>query len=1066
MVTTAMFEIRLLGTVEAYHLGRTLQLGGSQQRSILAVLLLHRGQTVPKQRLIEYAWSGDPPATADDLIASYLSRLRRMLAPAGEGIRLLSNRPGFRAEVDQQSVQVDAHYFDHLLQDAVRARDSYENEIATAHLRTALDLWRGNEIALADLESDYLRGQADGLASRRLEAVEMLADLHMGANRPAQAVALLRDLAPAHPEREALTVIYVKALTEIGETVQASQAAARAAEALIERGQDPGPELRQAQTAALAHRPDKPSNRSSPRHQLPADTGAFTGREAEIAQLLEIAGTTAESGDEDTDEPARVAVAAIDGMAGVGKSALAIHVAHRLVQQFPDGQLFIDLHGHTPGYPPRAASETLDTFLRALGVPNEQIPADPEERAAIYRARLAGTRTLILLDNADTESQVRLLIPGTAGCFVLITSRKKLRGLDDAHSLSLDVPPRADCVALFRTVAGPARAGANDPALEEVATLCGDLPLALRIAAALLRYRPSWNAHHLAGRLSDQHHRVAALKDGERDLAAVFDVSFDGLSPAQRRLFRELGLHPGPDIDVFAAAALADTDPHTATSLLDGLVDHNLLSEPVPGRYKLHDLMRIHAYARANADSADGEREAALDRLFDYYLSTAEAADHYLARRTTAYRIPILRPPRHRPNPIDRVEAAEWVRAELTNLAAVADYAAANGRPTYTVALAATLHGHLYVDGPWTYALTLHTAAAKAAAQMGDAFGRATALHGLGRMYRQIGDYPKAAEAHQQALELYRAIDHRLGQANALDSLGRIRWLTGEYPAAIAVFEPALKLYCDVGNRQGQAGALNGLGRIWRLTGDYARAADAHRQARKLNEEDADEIGQATALNDLGRVYCQTGDYPAAVTAQEVALNKFIMTNHRLGQAQALNALGCAHFETGDFSRAAEEQKRALELYREMGHRLGQARALNDSGRVYHHHTGDHTGAIEAHTQALALFREVGDRQGEAEALNCWATVLTATGDPSQARRHHRIALNIARTIALPIDTANALEGIGLSFLHEGQKDLAVSYLNQASEVLQQLATPGLRRIQQLLAEVTEDPACSEKPPG
>jgi tetratricopeptide (TPR) repeat protein/DNA-binding SARP family transcriptional activator len=1055
-MVTAMFEIRLLGTVEAYHLGRTLNLGGTQQRSILAVLLLQPGQIVPKRRLIEYAWSGDPPATAEDLIASYLSRLRKALIPAGDGIRLLSNRPGFRAELDPTLVDVDAHRFDRLVRQAERNHAGYEDEIAAANLREALDLWRGNETALADLDSDWLRGQADVLADRRLEALGLLAELHMNAGRPAQAAALLRDIALAHPDREAQTVTYVEALTAMGEVAQAAQVAGKAAELLIERGLDPGPELRRAQTAALAHRPDKPSDGRNLRHQLPADTGAFTGREAEIGRLLDFTAAADPADGAGADAPAQVTVAAIDGMAGVGKSALAVHVAHRLADRFPDGQLFVDLHGHTPGYPPRTVNDALDALLRGLGVPNQQIPPDPEERAAFYRGRLAGTRTLILLDNAKGERQVRPLIPGTAGCLVLITSRRKLKGLDDALSLSLDIPPRPDSVALFRTVAGAGRTTANDPAIEEVAGLCGDLPLAMRIAAALLRHRHSWTAAHLAGRLSDQHHRVATLSDGERDLAAVFDLSYNGLAPAQRRLFRGLGINPGPDIDGFAAAALADTDPHEATRLLDDLVDHNLLSEPVPGRYQLHDLMRIHAHARASDGTEGSEPAAALERLLDYYLSTVEAANDHLARRTTQYRIPIVRPPRLRPEFADRAEATTWMRAEFANLAAAASHAAAHSHPLHAVALAASMHGFLYIDGPWTYALALHATAAEAAHRLNDTYGEATALHGLGRMHRQLGDYPRAAEAHERALQLYQAIDHRLGQANALDSLGRIRLLTGQHSAAVDVFELAFELYREVGDRLGQAGALNGLGRVWRLTGEFDRAADAHRQAHTLCQEMGDPIGQATPLHDLGNVYFQTGDYPAAEDSQERALRIYLTTGHRLGQANALNALGCVHFELGDHERACEEQRCSLKLYRAMGQRLGEARALNDIGLI-ESGAGDHKAAIDTHQQALFLFREVGDRQGEAAALNRWAAALTRIGDAEQARQHYYEALNLAREITLPMDEAEALEGIAESHLSESHATEGVDHLRQALPIFSRLGAPGAVRVRARLAVLVSD---------
>jgi len=343
-----------------------------------------------------------------------------------------------------------------------------------------------------------------------------------------------------------------------------------------------------------------------------------------------------------------VVISAIDGMAGVGKTALALHAAHRLAERFTDGQLFIDLRGHTQGQQPRSAAEALEWLLLALGVPPQRIPQDADERAALYRQRLAGSRTLIVLDNAANEAQIRPLLPGDAGCLVLVTSRRRLKGLDDASTLSLDVLPQADAVALLRSVAtrGHEHELMPDPLLAEIADLCGGLPLALRIAAALLRHRPAWSPEHLAALLRDQHQRLGTLFDGDRNLAAVFDLSYQNLGATHQRLFRRLGLLPGADVDAYAAAALADTDPSTATSLLEDLVDDNLLMQHTPGRYWMHDLLRLHARTLAGRDPAHS-RDSALERLLNYYQHTAIRADDLVTR----FPLPVPAGPRPRTNP-------------------------------------------------------------------------------------------------------------------------------------------------------------------------------------------------------------------------------------------------------------------------------------------------------------------------------------------------------------------------------------------------------------------------------
>ncbi|HVV25286.1 MAG TPA: helix-turn-helix domain-containing protein, partial [Pseudonocardiaceae bacterium] len=367
--------------------------------------------------------------------------------------------------------------------------------------------------------------------------------------------------------------------------------------------------------------PSAPS--SDALRQLPSAVGHFTGRRAELDALTAVAhGADAYTG--------TVLISAIDGMAGVGKTALALHWAQTHADDFPDGQLYVDLRGYTQGQEPRTPDEALNWLLRAIGTPAEQIPADGEQAAALYRQRLAGTRTLIVLDNAATEAQIRPLLPGGGSCLVLITSRRRLKGLDDARILSLDLLSVSESVELLRAVAGPDRV-TGDELPARVAQLCGHLPLALRIAAALLRHRPAWTLEHLAGLLADLPRRVQALSDGERDLSAVFDLSCRGLPEPHRALFRRLGLIPGPDLDAYAAAALLEVDPATAAGLLENLVDHNLLFSHVPGRYQMHDLIRAHARTQVATDSA-ADRAAALDRLLHFYAHTAHAASTFVVR--------------------------------------------------------------------------------------------------------------------------------------------------------------------------------------------------------------------------------------------------------------------------------------------------------------------------------------------------------------------------------------------------------------------------------------------------
>jgi DNA-binding SARP family transcriptional activator len=605
------FEVRLLGPIRVLHRGRALGLGGVQARSVLAALLLNPGQVVPRGVIARNAWRGQPPQTAGDLVTHYVSRLRQALAPVSAHLHLESVRPGFRLRID--AGLIDAHRFTALLRHARQDRDVHEDELAATHLEQALALWRRHTFALEDLEADWLRQQAAALQDRRFDALERLASLHRASGRPARAVELLRDEAPRCPERDSLVASLVSALTATGQGAMAVEVADQAIDALDRAGLPVGPQLRAARRHA--QRPVRVSGAQGVPRQLPPDTGALTGRERELDELLRLARTARDGG--------TAVTFVIDGMAGIGKTAFAVHAGHRMAGWFPDGQLFVDLHGFTQGLKPSNPTQVLADVLRTLGVPPQRIPRHQAARTALYRDHLADKRMIVILDNAGSEEQVRPLLPGRPGCLVLITSRRRLKALDEARVLSLDLLPASDAATLLRTGAGPGRIAADDPLSEEIAQLCGYLPLALRIAAALLRHRPSWHLVHLAGKLRGTHRTLAGFHDGDRDLSAAFDLSYAALLPDQQRLFRRLGLIPGPDTDLYAAAALLDTDPDTADTLLQNLVDHNLLLETVPGRYRMHDLM--HAHARALA-AAEPDRDAALDRVSRYYAHTVQTA--------------------------------------------------------------------------------------------------------------------------------------------------------------------------------------------------------------------------------------------------------------------------------------------------------------------------------------------------------------------------------------------------------------------------------------------------------
>jgi tetratricopeptide (TPR) repeat protein len=530
--------------------------------------------------------------------------------------------------------------------------------------------------------------------------------------------------------------------------------------------------------------------------------------------------------------------------------------------------------------------------------------------------------------------------------------------------------------------------------------------------ARQLHHHPAWTPAGLAGDLAAARNRLELMSAENLSVAAAFDVSYQDLTTSQQRLFRRLGLHPGTDIDAYAAAALDDSDPGAARRHLQALYDQHLITEPARGRYRLHDLIREHARTLAAADPA-AEADAALGRLLDYYLHTARAADRPLARRLPAGvpAVPVIGPA-HAPDLLAREDAFTWMDNERLNLHAAADYAATHDRPGHASAIPAAMHGYLRGHGHWDQALALHQAALLAARHAGDRLAEAGARNCLGDMQYLVGDYPAATASLTRALELYRDVGDRLGEASALNQLGVVQHLTGDYPAATAGLTRALELFRGLGDRLGEADALNHLGVVQHLTGDYPAATANHEQAMDIFRGLGDRRGQASALGNLGIVQQATGDYAAAAASTEQAMELFRGLGNRLGQANALCLLGVVQRATGDYPAAAASQARALELY-----------------------------------------CDLGDRVGEAEILNNMGELSLASAASADARARHEQALAIAADIASPLEEARALEGLGRCYLQDRQPDHGAARLRQALAIYREIGSPGAERVQKTLSD-------------
>jgi tetratricopeptide (TPR) repeat protein len=732
-----------------------------------------------------------------------------------------------------------------------------------------------------------------------------------------------------------------------------------------------------------------------------------------------------------------VAIHAIGGMPGVGKTALAVHAAHLLREEFPGRCLFIDLHAHTPGHDPVPPETALAELLAAAGVEARNLPGDLEGRAALWRDTMAGQRALLVLDNAASSRQVAPLLPGGDGCLVLVTSRRHLADLPGAAApLLLETLPPEQAREMFARLAPRAAAGPGET-VAELMGLAGYLPLAISLLARLFVRHPLWT---LADLVTETRQSLLSLAAESDTIAAVFELSYQHLDPAQQRFFTLLGLHPGTTTDPYTAAALTGITLPEATCMLDGLHGEGLLTETGYRRYGMHDLLR--RYARDHAATLPSQtREQAVGRLLDYYQHTATLAQDLLARQTRPDPPPATSPPRAAPVLADAGQALAWARAEREGLLACLDHATRTGQHTRVIALTTGLAELLRRDGPWAEAITRHVTALHSARHLSDQPAQAGALTNLGTVRRLTGDYRGAAGDLEQVLAIYRDLGHRLGQANTLNWLGTLRQLTGDYPGAAGDLEQALAIYRDLGDRLGQANALTEIGNVRRATGDYPGAAQILEQALAIHRDLRDRLGQAHALSSLGAVRRLTGDYRGAAHDLERALAIHRDLGHRRGQATTLNFLGTLRRLTGDYPGAAGDLEQALAIYRDLGDRLGQANGLLCLGTL-RRETGDYQGAAGDLEQALAVYRDIGDRSGEAEVLNETGTLHRLRGEPAGARAHHQQALDLARAIGSSWDEAHALAGLGRCALAAADPATAQANLSKAADIFQRIGAP------------------------
>ncbi|WP_436535400.1 ATP-binding protein [Actinoplanes sp. HUAS TT8] len=715
---------------------------------------------------------------------------------------------------------------------------------------------------------------------------------------------------------------------------------------------------------------------------LPPDLPGFAGRDAELRRLRR--GGDAPGG-----------VLAIAGMAGVGKTGLAIRFGHRLAREKPfDHVLFVNLRGFNldPAQPPVDPGAVLDGFLRLLGTPAQQIPFDVDARRATLRSRLGGRRTLMVLDNAASAGQIGPLLPDTPGCVVLVTSRRSVAELRPAIQLTMDVfsPAEAERFLIRSTPGVPT--GPDRDAVARIARRCGCLPLALGLVAGHIRSAPGWTLTDHADRL-DERHRDRRLDSG---VQLAFDRSYQHLAASQQRVLRLAALHPGQDLDLYAAAALAETDLDTARAALDDLGRNHLVQRSGPGRWTFHDLIRVYAADRARDQDPPRALRAAMTRMLDHYLAVSAAAVDTLYPAEAGQRPRVPRPRGPSPDVGHPDAARAWLDAERSTLVAVAGH----GRTSHLVRLSTTLYR--YLDGGHPHdALLLHAQAQSRARDTGDTVGEGHAFLGLGTAHLRLGRYEPAAEHLRTALELFRTADDPAGQARVLGNLGNIEKRRGRFAAATDCHEQALTLFRRAGDRAGEARSLVNLGVVETRQGHYPAATDHLWQALDLCRRAGDPVGEADAQATLGYVEAQLGHHRAAADYCEQAIAGYRKLGDRGAEAAVMDDLGTAYTRLGEPARGAECHRHTLAVVRESGDRDAEAWALNGLGEAAQA-GGDPAGAIIHHRAAGVIAVDIGSRDQQARAEAGLGEAFRSLSRPADARIHYRAALRIYTELGMP----------------------------------------------------------------
>jgi DNA-binding SARP family transcriptional activator len=917
-----VLRVRVLGPVTAWNGDLELPVGQPRQQAVLGILAMRANRIISRSELVDAVWGQNPPTSAEGGVYTYVAGLRRILEPGrslrGPGRILVSSGAGYVLHLVPN--QPDATLFEQHLSRARQLRKSSDLAGAVGALDAALALWSG--VAFAGVPGPFAETERARLGELLSAAREERADALLAVGRHEEVLPDLTAMVADNPLQERMRALLMLALYRGGRQAEALRVYEEGRGVLAEElGIDPGADLSRIHQQVLTMDPalDVTSRAqvavSMPVHvpaHLPADAPGFSGRRDELRAL---------HGMLDRDQPILI----ISGTAGVGKTALAIRFGREVAKRFPDGQLYLNLRGFDPSLAPMDPAEALRFMLDAIGVPARSIPADAEGRSALFRSIADGKRMLIVLDNAASAAQVRPMLPGSAYCLVVVTSRNDMVGLvaaDGAMPVSLDVLGAAEARELLDRRLGTERVSAEPAAADEIIAACARLPLALSIAVGRAASRPALALKGLVDELRQAMGSLDALEAGDAvtDVRAVFSWSYDQLSEPAARMFRLLGVHPGPDISLSAVASLAALPRPEAAAALRELVRTNMVAERAHGRYTFHDLLRAYAAEQAERHDPAADQRAAVQRVLDHYLHTAMAA---MVRLNPA-RAPLrLAPPVPGVAPAevtDKQQAQAWFEAEAPVLLVLVDYAAGHAFDEHAWQIPWAMSPYLNQRGRHQDWVAIQRIALAAAERLADERALAHSHYQLAHAYARMGDNAAADPHLYQALELFRASGDVASEALVLHGLAWQLGLRGQYAQALAHALDALRMLKAIGNWWTQALLENVAGWMYAHLGQQQQAMAHCQRALGLHREAGSRIGQGDTLVSIGYIYTQLGDFAQARSFYRQALDIFQEIGLPLGEAEALTGLGEALAAEGDVMGARDAWTAAEQILRQLAH--------------------------------------------------------------------------------------------------------------------------------------------------